>query len=554
MNKNKFLIALLAMFATFAMFFAGCDSDNEEEAIKKENPGGIEEFGCKLLNNREINKDGGTFYWAVKASDAWTLDADLLSEWLTIEPLEGKAGTTAVILVVTELPDDKERAMELPFVLSGKEVKITVKQTLEGGKDEETEEPVCRFAENKVFGKDGGSLTCILETSADWTLSEEVDWLTVSPMEGKAGQTQLTMTAEASGGILRMALLTFELDGEMAELVISQNLNDSRPALTLSQEADVVGNYVTMYGHCAFENDEVALEKVGFAYRVDGTTDAWTYLPSDSEITYGAFDFAAKGQLRWGKTYAYVPYAKLNGKIYEGEGGTFTIEDRDTEDGVWYYENFDGMYDPNTKEYTQAAITKGYKYGSGELSLFDASGGFLRHNQPNAKYKSVKFDGKTEYFRLNPCSGGNDGRISAQIKPDDIKSDWNLPEGTQLYPGASGNWKYHVHYEQGTSLTITDLDFIGAGKLQLTFGCSDLDYPTVSGLTYGILEVYTSVDGEKWNKWSFANVSLNPPVSARWYWKQLMIKNIPENITGIRFVMPKSNRMAIDDIKVVAQP
>lgn len=547
MNKNRYLVALLAVFA---MVFTGC-SDNEEEAVKKGDTEEIEGFGCKLLNNRDVDRAGGAFYWAVKASEPWTLDAEELADWLTIQPLEGKAGTTAVTLIFNELPDDSERTMELPFVLGGKEVKITVKQTLEGGK--EAEGPQCWFTENNVFGKDGGSITCTLQASADWTLSEDVDWLTVSPMEGQAGQTELTLTATPSGGILRIALLSFALDGEIVELVMSQNLNDSKPSLTFSKEAVMTGNQVEMFGRCEFENDELVLEEVGFAYKPEGTgDDKWTNLPSESAITNGTFDFTQAVQLSWGTTYVYKPYAKLNGTVYSGEEVTFTIENRVIDDGVWFYENFDGMYNPDTKVYSEAAIKKIYDFR--DLKEFDENGGFLRKNQPNAQYKSVKGDGKTNFFRLNPKSGSNDGRISAQIKPESVTSEWKLPEGTELYPGASGNWKFINYYEAGLSLTITELDFTGAGNLQLTLGCFHKNASGKDELPVGVLSIFVSVDGKQWNELKYSCIPVNTPVGAEKYWRKVVVNGVSDKITALRFVLPQSNVMAIDDIKVTAQP
>lgn len=539
MNRNRYLIALLAVFA---MIIAGCGS--EEDVIENGDPGGTEEFGCKLLNNREIDRTGGTFYWAVKASEAWTLDADSLADWLTIEPSEGKAGTTAVTLVFAELPDDKERAMELPFVLGEKEVKITVKQTLEGGK-EEAEGPLCRFTENAAFGKSGGSLICTLETSADWTLSENVDWLTVSPMEGKAGKTKLTLTAEASGSILRMALLPFTLDGEIVELFIGQTLNDFVPTLTLSQEVELAGSEATMHGHCAFENDEMALEEVGFAYKVEGADNSsWIHLPSESAITNGEFDFTAVARLSWGTTYVYKPYAKLNKKIYEGEETTFTIENRVVEDEVWYYENFDGMYNPETKVYSATAQNKNYDFRV--LDEFDTNGGFLRKNQPAAKYEIPN-------FRLTITSGSNDAYPSAVIHPDGFYSWWTgkYPAETQLYTGASGNWKSVARYTKDWNFTVTGLDFSGASDLQLTFGC--FYWPTSKiQLPDGVLKVFVSADGKDWNEVAY---SYNTLLTKEKYWRHIVVDDFPSTTTAIRILLNDSAQiLALDDIKVMTRP
>lgn len=87
---------------------------------------------------------------------------------VTVEPLQGRNGTTNVVLEFTKLTDGSERSFTLPFVLGDETVNITVKQVPEGGAEEE--DLVCRFTERQVFGKGGGTLKCILQASADGRL------------------------------------------------------------------------------------------------------------------------------------------------------------------------------------------------------------------------------------------------------------------------------------------------------------------------------------------------------------------------------------------------
>lgn len=315
MNKNRFLIAFLAMVA---LFFAGCDSNNEEK-IEQDDTGDKEDFVCKLLNNQDIDRMGGTFYWAVKANGAWKLDANRLPDWFTIEPSEGKAGTTGVVLNVEELTDDQVRSIELPFVSGEKEVKIMVRQTLEGG-EEEGDGPVCRFVGNEVFEKGGGSLTYILETSADWSLSKDADWLTVSQMQGGAGRTELSLTAEPTE-ILRVALLTFTLEGRTEELVVCQNLKVSGELISpdfywFEKNPPIFKGYVEQ------SKDEVQPSECGFAYKEKGD-DTWTCVPIDVEIDdngdYWGYFLMGNINLENGKSYRVRVYAKLNGTVFFSE-------------------------------------------------------------------------------------------------------------------------------------------------------------------------------------------------------------------------------------------
>lgn len=107
-------MVLSVVFAMVSMVFTACNDEGDEEI--KDN-GGEETVlsGLKLLNNREIDRNGGAFYWAVRAAGEWALDAASLPEWLQIAPLKGGKGTTGVVVEFAELTDDNGRMAELPF-------------------------------------------------------------------------------------------------------------------------------------------------------------------------------------------------------------------------------------------------------------------------------------------------------------------------------------------------------------------------------------------------------------------------------------------------------
>lgn len=309
MDKNKFWVVLLAMSV---LLFAGCDSDNQEGPIKEDDPDRVEEIFCKLLDNRDIGGGGGTFRWAVKTNKSWSLDPDELDEWLTIDPLKGRAGTTDVVLEVEVLPDGQERTAELPFLLGDKVINITVKQTPDGREEEGDKGPVCRLIDQEIFGKVGGEMKCILEASADWTLSGELDWLTVSPTEGKAGQTTLTLTAEPTE-ILRAAVLTFILEGRTAELVVCQNLLE-----LLSPEFVWWEVRPPFFKGGVAPVNEIQPSECGFAYKEKGAgDDTWTFVSIDTEMNeYGVYNIETNIELETEKSYIVRIYAKLKDTVF----------------------------------------------------------------------------------------------------------------------------------------------------------------------------------------------------------------------------------------------
>lgn len=558
MNRNRFWLILLTMFV---MVFAACNDEDENAIIDEGGNGGSavdDELYCKLLNNQDVNKAGGKFFWAVEANRKWTLDEELLPDWLSIDPLQGKAGTTNVVLDFAELEEEDARTFDLPFAFGDDLVNITVKQVPEGGVEEE--ESVCRFTERLVFGKNGGTLECILQTSEDWTMSVGTDWLTVSPLSGQAGQTTLTLTAGASGGIVRIGVLTVNMGGEQIDLTMSQGLNDTYPTVTMEKDATVSANEATLYATCAFENDETAVTEVGFLYREKGTgDDSWTKITSTSAIVNGTFEFSVAGKFAWGKTFEYKPYATLDEKDYEGETNEFTIERRVIENGVWFYENFDALYDAETGEYAPGASqgngTSPDRFNT--LEAFDAKGGLLRLNQPNARYRVTNPSGGAPGYRISIKGGNGYGATSAAIQPNGVSNGLpaNTPAGIRLYEDASGNWRITSNWNKDVIFEVTNLDFSEAGELRLSFGCYQKN--NNASLKDGSLKVFVSTDNETWTEVPFTYGEQSYP-NVKW-WKPVIVDGLDEHVTGIRIMMnaggkESADSMCLDDIKVTEKP
>lgn len=539
MRMHRFWEILMMVFV-FA--FAGCNDEDETTISEPGTNPGEDELVCKLLNNRDVGRIGGDFYWAVEASEAWTLDAATYDSWISVDPLQGEAGTTDVTIHIDTLFGTEARSTVLPFQVGTQEVQITVRQTLEG---DIAGAPFVRFADDKMLGVDGGELVRIIQASDDWTLETSSDWLEVSPLSGAAGETELTFTAQPSEGILRVAALKFTMRDTVVELPITQSLNQSRPLFTLPQEPIVLGSQVEMMAQCQFINDELALEEIGFAYKPKDEEN-WEYAASELVATSGIFEYRDTLMLRWATEYVYRPYAKLEGETYLSDTeGTFVTDSRVVEGGVWYYENFDGMYDDETGTYAQVAISKNYAYYVAEE--FETGGGYLRKNQPSAFYQFSD-------FRLNIQNNTNSGFISAYIQPSGNDLGWQFPswatEGTQFYEGASGNWKAVSSYKSEWTCTITNLDFVGAPDLQLTFGCyysnnnSSVEIPNAAEK----LKVLVSADGTSWQELSY---TYNQPPTQEKRWRHIVVDDFPDTTVAIRIELRDSGAVcALDDIKV----
>ena len=540
MNRYRF-IAVLSI--VLAYLWAASNDANGMGEIEDPDTPGREQASLRLLNNRAIGRLGGAYYWAVKANEDWQVDDMELPEWLSFDPISGEAGITSVTLTADTLFTDEAREAVLTFLMATDTVDITVQQLAEG--EIPMDETLCRFADTRVFGVEGGVLKRTLQAADTWSLAvaEGREWLQVSPLQGEAGETELTFTATASDGIIRVAVLQVNVADTVIELAVTQNLNQTRPQMSVTKEAEVVGRTAALGGKCKFYSDELEMVEVGFAYRLESESE-WTNFTVievvDAEIV---FEFAdTVRDLKAGKTYVYAPYGVVSGsdeKTY-GEEFTFETEGRvPPTDGVWYYESFDGMYDAGTGTYAQAAIDKNYSF----YTNADFEQGFVKQNQPTASYQFSP-------FRIDLANNTNAGFISAYIQPEGNALGWQFPSwatpDTQFYEGASGNWKAVSSYKANWSCTISDLDFEGAPMMQLSFGCySDKASP----IEIPSLKVLISEDGTNWKE---LPISYNAAITNEKRWRHVVADNIPNTTVAIRIQLADSSRVfAIDDIKVV---
>lgn len=455
MKIRKFLMPLFLFGAIAGL--GGCNDDDEKVGTEGEDEDFVvkEEYKNHLWNIRTVSAEGGEFYWTLEATDDWELSENC--DWLSVEPKEGVAGKTGLVLKIDKVEGvqvGEERTAELTVLVGGKLIPYVVSQSTT---DLEEEKTYCRFADSKIFSIEGGTLERILEASGDWSVEVPAgSWLTFEPKSGKGGQTPVTMTATPiENGLMRSELLTFTVDGETLYVTAGQNLNVSVPTLTLVEDnLAITGRSAAMTGHCSFKNDEVEVEEIGFVLRKQGESE-WSRTTVSEVQDLAEYDFTAEiGSLTMGCTWEYAPYAVTNGTRYVSkEIGTFYIENPIT-DGVWYYENFDEYYNPETKEYGSTT--------SGSIWAFNRdSRGFLRKNQPKAKYDAtVNYDTGGSTTNSVPLSGG---RPSAVVYPDNgsVWSYWRYGSvmydwGTQFYEGASGNWRMQCYYKHDWTLHITD--------------------------------------------------------------------------------------------------
>ena len=70
--------------------------------------------------------------------------------------------------------------------------------------------------------REGGSATVSLTSDKSWTASVSDEWLTVSPLSGNEGITDITVSAPADDSVSRVATVTFTADGKSVGLTVAQ--------------------------------------------------------------------------------------------------------------------------------------------------------------------------------------------------------------------------------------------------------------------------------------------------------------------------------------------
>ena len=187
---KKSFIALLAAIA----FLLGCDGPIAEETI------GDIQLASSSKDVVEIKPEGGMEN--VRFSSALDWHVELSEEWLTVEPMEGAAGTARISIKADANETAETREAIVKICSEGVEVPVTV-----------TQEPFIPTFELLDASKEitclGGEFSISIYTDVEYEFHCEADWVTC--VSTKAPRTR-TITFVAEPNPLpeeRKALITF---------------------------------------------------------------------------------------------------------------------------------------------------------------------------------------------------------------------------------------------------------------------------------------------------------------------------------------------------------
>ena len=178
----------------------------------------VSEFG-------QFEAKGGEFTITVTASGTWTANKSRGSDWLTISPESGKAGTTNVVLKATENTAAEPRTATISL-LSG-DITKNVEVTQVGANQE-----ISLDTSNMEFTSVGGSKTFKISTNTSWTVTSDQTWCSVSPESGKDDGTITVKVTENTSASERTAMITVKSDIRNQTVKVIQG--GAEAALTLS--------------------------------------------------------------------------------------------------------------------------------------------------------------------------------------------------------------------------------------------------------------------------------------------------------------------------------
>ena len=166
-------------------------------------------FANGIVPEPMFDAKGGLEQIIFEAPQPWSLAVDqpATSEWISLSPMSGAEGLSAIKLAVFSSQEKSPR--EGSFTLScGEErimIKVHQKENTEEGTDPENQH--LEFANGilpaPIFTPEGGTEQIIFEAPDRWSVRvvlPDASWLGVSPKEGERGLAQLRLEAPRSDG------------------------------------------------------------------------------------------------------------------------------------------------------------------------------------------------------------------------------------------------------------------------------------------------------------------------------------------------------------------
>ena len=204
----KKLFTIFCLFAA-VMLTTSCQKELPD-AINKidvnqggqtEKPSNTTEPELKVSEPGLFGPKGGELSITVTATAAWVINKSSGSDWLTLRPESGTAGSTRVTLVATENTSRESRTATLTVQSGEITKKIEVSQSAKN--------PEFSLDTNNIeFASNSGSKSFTINSNTSWTVSSSQTWCSVSPTSGNGGGSVTVKVEENTSISERTAIIT----------------------------------------------------------------------------------------------------------------------------------------------------------------------------------------------------------------------------------------------------------------------------------------------------------------------------------------------------------
>ena len=170
----------------------------------------------KVSEPGQFGAKGGEQTITVTATAAWTISKSAESDWLTIKPESGNAGTAQVTLTAAENTSTGSRTATLT-VKSGELMKsLNVSQSAANPK-------MSLDASSMEFASSSGSKSIKITSNTTWTVSSDQAWCSVSPTSGSNDGSVTVKVEENTSTAERIATITVKSDAGDKTVSVTQS-------------------------------------------------------------------------------------------------------------------------------------------------------------------------------------------------------------------------------------------------------------------------------------------------------------------------------------------
>jgi len=163
-------------------------------------------------SQRSVEDKGGSTTFSVTSNTDWIVSDD--AEWLSVLPGSG-SGNGTITATYTENPNTVVRSGTI--TINGGGITRTVKVT-------QAARPFALEVtpSERSVGDKGGSTTFSVTSNTDWTISEDVEWISATPLSGSGNQTITVTYTDNPVTVQRSGTITVNGGGITRTLTLTQ--------------------------------------------------------------------------------------------------------------------------------------------------------------------------------------------------------------------------------------------------------------------------------------------------------------------------------------------